>query len=113
MPILRIVADRKLSAEEINQVKTLGSILGYNDPRCIWIEVSDGLTQPDVMFVTVTCEKSDFEKSQFKEFCLAIADYLRESTKKSVEVVRPIDGGIDSICWYPTEIGTQIYGGDA
>ena len=111
MPILRIVSDSQLPDDIVNQVKVLGSILGYNDPRCIWVEVSDGLTQPDVMAVTVTVEKRDFEKQQFEEFCIEVGQYLREAVGKSVEVVRPTEFGVHSICWGPTEEGAQIYGG--
>lgn len=111
MPILRIVADRKLSEDEVNQVKVLGSILGYNDPRCIWVETNGDLTQSDVMAVTVTCVKADFEQPQFGTFCRKVGNYLHMATNKSVEVVRPIDGGIESVCWWPTESGRRIYGG--
>ena len=111
MPILRIVSNRKLSTDEVNQVKVLGSILGYHDPRCIWVETNGDLTQDDAMAVTVTCEKQDFDKPQFGEFCREVGNYLREATDKSVEVVRPIDGGIESVCWCPTEEGAQRYGG--
>ena len=110
MPILRIVSDRKLSVDKVNQVKILGSILGYNDPRFIWVETSSDLTQSDVMVVTVACEKQDFDKPQFGEFCHEVGKYLREATDKSVEIVRPIDGGIESVCWCPTEEGAQHYG---
>jgi len=111
MPILRIVSDSTLSEEVVNQVKVLGSIIGYNDPRCIWVEVSDGLTQSDVVAVTVTVEKDDFKKPTFEEFCTEVGRYLREAVGKSVEVVRPTEFGVHSICWCPNEEGARVYGG--
>lgn len=111
MPILRIVSDSQLPGNVIGQAKVLGSILDYHDPRCIWVEVNDNLTQPDIMLVTVMVEKHDFRKPQFDEFCTEVGQYLREAVSKSVEVVRPSEFGIHSICWCPTEEGARIYGG--
>lgn len=112
MPILRIVSDSRLSDEVVSEIKLLGSILGYDDPRRIWVEVGDGLTQPDVMAVTVTVEKGDFKKLRFEEFCVKVGRYLRDVVSKSVEVVCPTEFGVRSMCWYPTEEGAQIYGGE-
>lgn len=111
MPILRIVSDSQLPDDIVNQVKVLGSIIGYSDPRCIWVEVSDSLTQSDVMVVFVNIEKRDIDHPQFGEFCIKVGQYLREAVGKSVEVVRPTEFGIHSICWCPTEEGVRIYGG--
>ena len=111
MPILRIVSDSKLSGDQVSAVKGLGAMLGYDDPCKIWVETSGDLTQPDVMYVTVTVVEQDFTHPQFEKFCFSIADYLRRMTDKSVEVVRPTNTGIHSICWCPTEEGARIYGG--
>ena len=111
MPLLRIVSDSSLSRHAVIQVKAFGNIIGYNDPRCIWVEVNDSLTQSDVVVVTVTCEQKDFDHKEFKSFCIAIGTFLQKATNKSVEVVRPIDGGIESIHWSPTDEGASIYGG--
>ncbi len=110
MPIIRVVSDQKLGGEEVNQIKVLGSLLGYHDPRCIWVETSGDLTQDDVMAVTVQCEKRDFESPVFGEFCARVGAYLRDATNKSVEILRPIDGGVESLHWAPTKYGEQIYG---
>ncbi len=110
MPILRVVSDQKLPDEVVDTIKNLGRWIDY-DPRMIWIEVSDGLTQSDVMYVSVTVEDSDFHKSGFPNFCKAVGDYLRDTTHKSVEITHPTNIGMHGISWHPTEEGAQIYGG--
>ena len=111
MPILRIVSDSKTPYDHVEAIKGLGAKLGYDDPRKIWVETSSDLTQPDVMYVTVTVVEQDFAHPQFEKFCFHIANYLRMVTRKSVEVVHPTNTGIHSVCWCPTEEGAQVYGG--
>ncbi len=110
MPFLRIVSGSKLPDEIVDQVKILGSIIGYHDPRRILVEVSDGLTQDDVIAVTVNAESADLQKKHFESFCHAIGQYLTGATGKSVAVTRPTEFGIHSICWFPNKEGEKIYG---
>jgi len=107
MPYLQIASDSKLSESVVNRVKALGSILGYDDPRKIWVAVNDGLTQSDVMMVMVSVEKGDFEGPLFGMFCHQVARCLRDAVGKSVEVSVSI---ILSVSWCPTEAGALTYG---
>lgn len=109
MPIVEIVATQRLTEIEVTPIKKTGVIIGYDDPKKIWVRSSDDLTQSDIMYVKIYAEASDRAKPSFTSFCEAIALYLQYSFSVSVEVMVCT---INESYWFPTEDGVKVYGSE-
>lgn len=108
MPFIRIVSSDSVDRLNViaDEVKRLGSVIGYNDPRRIWVEVSDKLTQNGVVLALVSAEDKDVNHPRFQDFCDQIAVLLRAGLHKSAEVVRV---PMYATSWAPTPEGEKIY----
>lgn len=110
MPILEVVSNvYAYDPDTVQKIKALGSLIGYNDPKRIWVTTRPGLQQEDVAYVLVMVKESDYRHENFGYFCDELAGLLREALNKSVEVILPGGGPMLPMAWAPTKEGAIIY----
>lgn len=109
MPFIRINSSQPVDPGTIARIKGYGEILGYSDPRRIWVTVALGLQQDDVVLAEVFAKEEDFENGVFVKFCQRVANRLRLDLGKSAEVVTPADVPMRPVAWAPTEEGAEVY----
>jgi hypothetical protein len=107
MPILEVVSKKQIPKSVVTELKISGGILGYTDPKKIWVRSSSDLTQDDVVYVLVRISKEDAENTCVKLFYGAIGDILRTRLDKSVEVIPCV---METSLWFPTAQGIEVYG---
>ncbi|HEV7448962.1 MAG TPA: hypothetical protein VGP13_00275 [Candidatus Paceibacterota bacterium] len=110
MPIFRVTCSTCLGGDVADDIKAFGALIGYDDPKKIWVVSESGLMQDDVGFIEVMVTQVDYGHQNFKKLCDEVAKLLQEELGRSFEVILPGGGPMLPVSFRPTKEGAEIYG---